>query len=152
MLHSAPMRRPRTALAVAAVVLTAAFAGCGGDDSGGGGNDQPLTARQTAQAYVDGQNARDYARVCSLFGDSLRQQLGGDSCVEFLKEQTSGGPDHTYTLTTVGAGGDAATAYIVTQGEWGKPVKLSLFLVRRDGEWKIAASGPTAQRGKPVPD
>ena len=138
-------------MAVVAVVLAAACAGCGGDESDGGG-DRPLTARETARAYVDGQNARDFARVCALFGDPLRQQLGGDNCVEFLKEQTSGAPRFTYTLTAVGAGGDEGTAYIVTRGETGKPVKLSLFLARRDGEWKIVGSGPTAPRGVPVPD
>ena len=139
-------------MAVVAVVLAAAFAGCGGDESDAGGGDQPLTARETARAYVEGQNARDFARVCALFGDPLRQQLGGDNCVEFLKEQTSGAPRYTYTLTAVGASGDEGTAYIVTRGETGKPVKLSLLLARRDGEWKIVGSGPTAPRGAPVPD
>ncbi|HET9121471.1 MAG TPA: nuclear transport factor 2 family protein [Solirubrobacterales bacterium] len=147
------MRRAGICLGVVAVLLAAGYAGCGSDDNGGdSGGDQPLTARQTARAYVAGQNAGDFARVCALFGDPLRQQLGGDNCVEFLKEQTSGAPRHTYRLTAVGASGNEGTAYILTRGETGKPVKLSLFLARRDGEWKIIGSGPTAPRGVPVPD
>jgi hypothetical protein len=149
MLHSAPMRRTGIGLGVLAAILAVAIGGCGGDDSGDG---HTLTAQGTAQAYVDAQNAGDFARVCSLLGDPLRQQLGGNNCVNFLKEQTSGAPRHAYRLDTVGAGGDEATAYIVTQGENGKPVKLSLFLERRDGEWKIVGSGPTAPRGKPHED
>jgi hypothetical protein len=135
------MRRKGIGLAVLAVVCAAALgAGCGGDE----GDDQPLSAQETAQAYVDAQNGKDFARVCSLFGDPLRQQLGGNNCVNFLKEQTSGGPDHSYRLVTVGAGADEATAYIVTRGETGKPVKLSLFMEKRDGKWKIVGTGPTA--------
>lgn len=131
-------------------VCAAALAGCGGDDGSGG--DQPMSASDTARAYVQAQNAGDFARVCSLLGDPLRQQLGGDNCVGFLEEQTSGAPRHAYRLITVGAGGDEATAYISTTGESGKPVKLSLFLARRDDEWKIVGSGPTAPPGKPQPD
>ena len=148
MLHSAPMRRTGIGMGVLAAALALVIGGCGGDDSGDG---QAPTAQGTAQAYVDAQNANDFARVCSLLGDPLRQQLGGNNCVNFLKEQTSGAPRHTYRLSTVGAARDKGTAYIVTQGENGKPVKLSLFLERRDGEWKIVGSGPTAPRGKPAP-
>jgi hypothetical protein len=146
------MRRMRIGLVVAAV-CAGALVGCGGGDDGGdGGGDHQLTARQTAKAYVDGQNARDFVRVCAVLGDPLRQQLGGDNCVNFLREQTSGGPHHTYTLTNVGASGDLGTAYIVTTGETGKPVKLSLLMQRRDGVWKIVGSGPTAPPGKPAPN
>ncbi len=150
MLHSAPMRRAAIRVAVVGAACSVLLAGCGGDDGDGG--DPSMSARETAQAYVDGQNAQDYARVCELFGEPLRGQLGGDNCVGFLEEQTSGAPHHSYTLTTVGAGVDKATAHIVTRGENGKRVKLSLFLERRDGEWKIVGSGPTAPRGKPVSD
>jgi hypothetical protein len=151
-LHFGPMRRPGTSLVVVAAVVAAAFSGCGGDDNGGSDGDQPLTARETAHAFVAAQNAGDFARVCELFGDPLRQQLGGDDCVNFLKGQTSGAPLHTYRLITVGASGDQATAYIVTQGANGKLAKLSLELARRDDQWKIVGSGPTAPRGIPVPD
>jgi hypothetical protein len=148
------MRRTGIGLAVLAIVCGAAFgvmlAGCGGGGDGGD-EDHATTARETAQMYVQAQNAGDFAQVCELLGDPLRQQLGGDNCVNFLKEQTSGAPRHEYTLDTVGEGGDEATAYIITRGESGKPVKLSLFLERRDGEWKIVGTGPTAPRGKPVP-
>ena len=142
------MRRTAIGLAVLAALATM-IAGCGGDDSGDG--DQALTAQETARAYVQAQNAKDFARVCSLLGDPLRQQLGGDNCVAFLREQTSGAPRHTYTLKTVGASGEQGTAYISTLGETGKPVQLSLFMERRDGEWKIVGSGPTAPPGKPAP-
>jgi hypothetical protein len=138
------MRRTGTSLAVLALALAAALTGCGGDDDGGDGDDQPTSAEQTAKAYVDGQNAGDFARVCALFGDPLRQQLGGNNCVGFLTEQTSGAPRHTYRLNTVGAGDDRATAYITTTGEDGKPVKLSLSIERQDGEWKIVGTGPTS--------
>ena len=84
MLHFGPTRRPGTILAVVAVVVAAAFGGCGGGDNGGGGDDQPLTAREIAHAFVAAQNAGDFARVCELFGDPLRQHLGGDNCVNFL--------------------------------------------------------------------
>jgi hypothetical protein len=145
------MRRTWIGIAVLALAFSGAVAGCGGDDNGGD-DGQPTSAEETARAYVDGQNSNDFARVCALFGEPLRQQLGGDNCVEFLKEQTSGAPRHTYTLNTVGASGDKATAYVVTRGEDGKPVKLSLFLERREGEWKIVDSGPTTPGGKPLQD
>jgi hypothetical protein len=143
------MRRAVIRLAMVGAACSVLLAGCGGDDGDGG--DRSMSARETAQAYVDAQNAQDYARVCELFGEPLRGQLGGDNCVGFLEEQTSGAPHHTYRLATVGEGGEEATAYIVTRGEQGKPVKLSLFLERRDGEWKIVGSGPTAPRGVPAP-
>jgi hypothetical protein len=136
------MRRTGIGLAALAALCAGVLAGCGSD--GGDDDDQPMSAEQTAQAYVDAQNADDFARVCALFGDPLRQQLGGDNCVGFLTEQTSGAPRHTYSLTTVGAAGDKATAYVVTRGERGEPVRLSLFLERRDGEWKIVGTGPTS--------
>jgi hypothetical protein len=101
---------------------------------------------------VQAQNAGDFARVCALLGDPLRQQLGAGNCVNFLKEQTSGAPRHTYRLIDVGATADEGTAYIVTRGETGKPVKLSLFLARRDGEWKIVGSGPSSPPGQPQSD
>jgi hypothetical protein len=142
------MRRTGIGLAVLGALCVSLLAGCGGDD-GGDGDDQPTSAEQTAQAYVDGQNAGDFARVCALFGDPLRQQLGGDNCVGFLEEQTSGAPRHTYRLDTVGEGDEKATAYITTRGENGKPVRLSLFLERRDGEWKIVGTGPTSPNEVP---
>jgi len=137
------MRRTGIGLAVLGALWVSLLTGCGGDDAGDG-DDQSTSAEQTAKAYVDGQTAGDFARVCALFGDPLRQQLGGDNCVAFLQEQTSGAPRHTYTLDTVGEGEQKATAYITTRGEDGKPVKLSLFLERRDGEWKIVGTGPTS--------
>jgi hypothetical protein len=148
------MRRAGIGLAVLVAFCAAAVGGvmvvgCGGGDGDDG--DQPMSAEETARVYVQAQNASDFARVCGLLGDPLRQQLGGDNCVNFLREQTSGAPRHTYRLNTVGESGDEATAYISTIGENGRPVKLSLFLERRDGEWKIVGSGPTAPRGKPVP-
>jgi hypothetical protein len=148
------MRRAGIGVAVLAMLCAGVagavmLGGCGDDDGGDG--DQALTAEGTARAYVQAQNAGDFARVCALLGDPLHQQLGGANCVSFLREQTSGAPRHTYTLKTVGASGDEGTAYITTIGESGKPVKLSLFLARRDGEWKIVGSGPTAPRGEPVP-
>jgi hypothetical protein len=147
MIHFAPMRRKGIGLLVTAFVCAAAVAGCGGS-----GGDDSMTAAETAEAYVDAQNAEDFARVCELLGDPLRQQLGGDRCVGFLREQTSGAPRHTYRLITLGEGADQATAYISTRGETGTPVKLSLFLEKHDGEWKVVGSGPTAPRGKPQPD
>jgi hypothetical protein len=149
------MRRTGIGLAVLAVLWAGVaggvmLTGCGGDDSGDGNH--ALSAEETARAYVQAQNAGDFARVCSLLGDPLHQQLGGGNCVNFLREQTSGAPRHTYTLKTVGASGDEGTAYITTVGETGKPVKLSLFLARRDDEWKIVGSGATAPRGKPAPN
>lgn len=154
-IHSAPMRRIGIGLAVLAVLCAAVaggvmVVGCGGDDGGDG--DRPSSAEEIARAYVQAQNAGDFARVCSLLGDPLRQQLGGDNCVNFLREQTSGAPRHSYTLKTVGASGDEGTAYITTVGETGKPVELSIFLARRDDEWKIVGSGPTAPPGRPQPD
>jgi hypothetical protein len=151
MLHFAPMRRRlRIGLALAAA-CAAALAGCGGDDDGGGSN-QPLSARATARAYVRAQNAGDFVRVCALLGDPLRQQLGGARCVGFLKEQTSGAPRHTYRLISVGATAEEGTAYIETRGETGKPVKLSLLMARRDGEWKIVGAGPTSPPNGPQQD
>jgi hypothetical protein len=142
------MRRTGIGVVMATFVCAAAFAGCGG----GGSGDDSMTAAETAEAYVDAQNAGDYARLCELFGDPLRQQLGADNCIGFLREQTSGAPRHTYKLITLGEGQKEATAYISTRGETGKPVRLSLFLEKREGEWKIVGSGPTAPRGKPQPD
>jgi hypothetical protein len=136
------MRRTGIGLAVLGALCAGLLAGCGGDS--GDDDDEPMSAEQTARAYVDAQNANDFARVCALFGDPLRQQLGGDNCVGFLREQTSGLPRHANKLDTVGEGEEKATAYVTTTGEDGKPVRLSLFMERRDGEWKIVGTGPTA--------
>jgi hypothetical protein len=144
------MRRTGIGLAVAAICV-AALGGCGGSDDQGGGA-QPLSARETARAYVRAQNSGDFARACALLGDPLRQQLGGDNCVNFLKEQTSGAPRHTYRLIAVGASGGQGTAYISTTGETGKPVKLALLLARRDDVWKVVGSGPTSPPGLPQQD
>jgi hypothetical protein len=129
------IRRTLVALACAAA-LTAA-AGCGGS---GGGNDQ--SASDAVQKYVDAQNHDDFATVCDALSDQLRQQLGGNNCAAFIKEQTSGRPRQQLKVIGVTQNGDSATADLELTGESGTPVRAAVKLERQNGDWRITGIGP----------
>jgi hypothetical protein len=133
MIDSARMRCSRilsVALAAAALIATG---GCGGGDDGSA---QP-GAREAAAAYVDARNAGDFAKVCELLSEPLRRQLGGENCVRFVREQTSGAPRRHLKLVAVRVSGGTARATVQTTGESGAPTQLEAHLELQDGQWRV---------------
>jgi hypothetical protein len=128
------MTRVRIPLALIVAVSVALLAGCGGDDGG-------ESAQDVAQSYVDAQTSKDFERVCALFSDQFRQQLGGDDWPSFREEQSSGIPRGQFKLVSVNEEGDRATATLETRGESGKPVRLQISLERQDGDWRVTGVG-----------
>jgi hypothetical protein len=143
MIDSAPMRPVGICLATLIAVASAlALGACGGGD----GDGQP-SATEVAQTYADAHNQGDYAKVCSLYSDQLKQQLGGSNCEAFVKEQTSGGPSSRLEVTGVTENGDRATANFRSNAESGAPVKLTVSMEKRDGDWRITSIGPSGGAG-----
>ncbi len=123
----------------ALIVLSCAavLAGCGG----GGGSDQQ-SARDAVQSYVDARNHQNFAQVCDLLSDQLRQQIGGANCARFIDEQTSGNPKRDLEVIAVNENGDHAMATLQTTGESGAPVQVRISLERQDGDWRITELAP----------
>jgi ketosteroid isomerase-like protein len=120
---------------IAGIVAVALLAGCGGDD--------PQSAKEVAQDYVDARNQGDAARVCELYSDQLIRSLKTTNCVAFVREQTSGTATDL-TVLRVSEHGDRATATI--QARVGGSVAnaiapIQLQLTREDDEWRISGLG-----------
>jgi ketosteroid isomerase-like protein len=131
MIDSAPMRRA----CIAAVVLVAALAGCGGSD-------EP-SARETAQAYVQARNQGDAAKICELYSEQLIQSLKTSNCVAFVQEQTSGTATDLAVLQ-VTEKGDRATATIQARvgGNIANAIApIEITLTKQSGEWRISGLG-----------
>jgi hypothetical protein len=144
MLHSWPMKRSATLLALLAAVSTSALGGCGGGD----GADSP--AQRTAQEYVDAYNARDFDRVCRLLSGGYKESLlAGEGekeeeirCPEWFEEHTSGVPT-TLTLVGIEEGGGQAIAHIHSKSEDTPAAENDLALnVQRqpNGAWEVTDS------------
>jgi hypothetical protein len=117
-----------------ALSCLALLAGCGG---GGGGE----SAADVANDYVKAQSQGDFGRVCELFSDQLRQQLGGSNCVRFLQEQSSGIARRQLDVASVNENGDQATVKLRTAGESGGGVNLQISLARQNGDWRVTSIG-----------
>ena len=133
------MNRRISLLAPLAAVFLAVLAllvGCGGSSSS-------QSASDVAQNYVDARNAGDAARVCDLYTDQLKRQLGGSNCEAFIKEQT-GGAAIKFQLVGVDENGDKATATLKASSSQELPQgasQLKVDLVKQDGDWKIDGFG-----------
>jgi ketosteroid isomerase-like protein len=122
---------PRSVTALLCAVLLAAGVGCGQSDQ--------EKAREVVQDYVDARGAKDYDRVCELYSDSFKQQIGatGD-CPAFVEEQTSGADvEEDLKIVAVRVNGDRAMADLDVTGESGGPSRVGLILERQDGDWQI---------------
>ena len=120
------MRRTLTAFACA--VAFAASAGCG--------ESEQEQAREVVQDYVDASNANDFERVCELYSETLKDQLGATDCPAFVQEQSSGA-ETELELVEVRVNGDRATADLDAVSEQEGPARLGLQLEREDDEWRI---------------
>jgi hypothetical protein len=120
------MRRTLTAFACVAALAVAA--GCGESDQ--------EQAREVVQEYVDATNSGDYERICELYSESLKEQLGATDCPAFVQEQSSGA-ETELELVEVRANGDRATADLDAASEQEGPARIGLTLEREDDEWRI---------------
>ena len=138
MIDSHPVNRPISRIApfvAACLAALALLAGCGGGSS--------QSASDVAQDYVDARNAGDAAKVCDLYTDQLKRQLGGSNCETFIKEQT-GGAAIKFQVVGVDENGDKATATLRASSSQELPKgasELKVDLVREDGDWKIDGFG-----------
>jgi hypothetical protein len=122
-------------LATVCLAALALLVGCGGGSS--------QSASDVAQDYVDARNAGDAAKVCDLYTDQLKRQLGGSNCESFIKEQT-GGTAIKFQLSGVDENGDKATATVNATAAQELPKgasQLEVDLVKQDGDWKIDGFG-----------
>ena len=121
----------RTLILLVCAAALAAVAGCGESDQ--------EQAREIVQDYVDARNSGDFERVCELFSEDFKEQLGvAENCADFIEEQTSGGDtDSEFQVVDVRVRDDRATADIDVVREGEGPSRISLTLGKEDGDWKI---------------
>jgi ketosteroid isomerase-like protein len=122
---------PRSVTALICAALLAAVAGCGESDQ--------EKAREVVQDYVEASNGDDFERVCELYSEEFKEQLGIDeNCAGFVEEQSSG-VEQELQLVEVRVNGDRGSAEIdALREEEGGPARIHLLLERSDGEWKIS--------------
>ena len=120
------MLRLLTALACGAAI--AGLAACGESDQ--------EQAREVVQEYVDATNSDDFERVCELYSESLKQELGAADCPAFVEEQSSGA-ETELELVEVRVSDEKATADIDSRSDQEGPARLGLRLEREDDEWRI---------------
>jgi hypothetical protein len=118
----------RTLTAFACVAALAVAASCGESDQ--------EQAREIVQEYVDASNADDYERICELYSETLKEELGATDCPAFVQEQSSGA-ETELELVEVRVNGDRATADLDAVSEQEGPARIGLTLEREDDEWRI---------------
>ena len=118
-----------TLTALACVAALAGVTGCGESDQ--------EQAREIVQDYVDATNSDDYERICELYSESLKEELGAADCPAFVQEQSSGA-ETELELVEVRVSGDKATADLDSVSEQEGPARLSLQLERGGDDWKIS--------------
>ena len=118
----------RALTAIACLAVAAALVGCGESDQ--------EQAREVAQEYVDATNSDDFERICDLYSEELKGQLGAENCPEFVKEQSSGA-ETELELVDVRVSGDKANADLDSVSEQEGPARLSLQLEREGDDWLI---------------
>jgi ketosteroid isomerase-like protein len=119
---------PRLLTALACGAALAALVACG--------ESEQEQAREVVQEYVDATNSDDFDRVCDLYSDSLKRELGAADCPAFVQEQSSG-VETELELVEVRVSGEKATADIDSGSEQEGPARLGLTLEREDEEWRI---------------
>ena len=110
-----------------ALVIVVFLAGCGGD------HDEPsLSARETAQEWVDAVNAEDYDRACDLSVFD-KQSL----CLDLMRNEPFGADLKVWHFTDDPPNGDAG-AFLVSSAEdrkvGGPAVVRESIAVERDGD------------------
>jgi len=123
--------------AITSVIVAALFAsvvGCG--------QSEEEKAREVAQDYVDARNAEDYERICELYSDEFKEELGAiEGCPAFVQEQSSGAdqpPDLELVDVRLAEDEDRATAEIDVVSEGGGPIRLGVTLEREGDSWRIS--------------
>ncbi len=127
-----PLLRWYTALACAALLTV--LGGCGVSDE--------EKVRDTVDEFVHARNEGDYEKVCDLFDDKFRRDQGLiANCAQTLQAQATGQPAQgdAETVSVKVKGGKATAELDASQGGEA-PSRLTITLVRRDGEWKIAST------------
>jgi hypothetical protein len=119
---------PRSITAAICTFLVVAGVGCGQSDQ--------EEAREAVQDYVDASNGDDYERVCELYADSFKEELGATDCPAFVEEQTSG-LDGEIEIVSVRVRDERAIAELDAAGESGAPTRIGLILEQEDGDWLI---------------
>jgi ketosteroid isomerase-like protein len=109
----------------------AAIAGCGESDE--------EQAREVVQDYVDAQNADDFDRICELYSDGLKQELGiEENCPGFVEEASSGAEgEERFEIVDVRVSDERATAELDVSRESEGPARIGITLEREDGEWRV---------------
>jgi hypothetical protein len=120
---------PRSITAAICASLLLAGAGCGQSDQ--------EKARDAVQDYVDARNDEDFERVCELYADSFKRELGADDCPAFVEEQTAGVETGDLEIVSVRVRDERAIAELDAAGESGAPTRIGLVLEEEDGEWLI---------------
>lgn len=122
---------PRSVTALICACLLAFAAGCGESDE--------EKAREAVQDYVEASNGDDFDRVCELYSDEYKEQLGIDeNCAGFVEEQSSG-VEQELELVEVRVDGDRGSAEVdAVREEEGGPARIHLLLSKSDGEWEIS--------------
>ena len=122
---------PRSVIALFCACLLAFAAGCGESDQ--------EKAREVVQDYVEASNGDDFERVCELYSDEFKEQLGIEqNCAGFVEEQSSG-VEQELQLVEVRVNGDRGSAEVdAVREEEGGPARIRLLLEQTDGEWRIS--------------
>jgi hypothetical protein len=124
----------RPLIALACLAALAATTGCGKTDQ--------EQVREVAQEYVDARNADDFDKVCDLFADSFKRQLGTADCPAFVHEQTGGAESGSeLEVVDVRVRNDTASADIdvSSRDSQGGPSRIGILLERQDGgDWRIS--------------
>jgi hypothetical protein len=127
------------------VVLGALPAGCGG---GGGQEPKPVqgSAKEVAAvvARLDAATrARRFSEVCDrLMDPTTRERAGGGDCARQLREAAAGVRRPRVALVSIRIAGPRAQARVRSSAAGQAPVKETLDLVRRGGEYRIASLSP----------
>lgn len=123
--------RRALASAACAAALAGAAAGCGKTDQ--------QQAQEVVQQYVDARAAGDFDRVCELFSDGFKDELGvGENCAAVVGKQTpSAGGSTDFHVIDVRVRDERAVADIDVLRDSDGASRIALVLELVDGDWRI---------------
>jgi hypothetical protein len=125
---------------VAALLLAAVLAGCGGGPS----DEQQV--RRTLMDFVQATARKDYRRMCTqLLAPQLIENAEqiGLPCEKALQKAFGQVRDPRLTIGKVTVDGDRATAQTRTSAANQPPSQDTVELTKVGGRWRIASLGPS---------